>query len=62
MEHMMGRWHPTKPDKHPELVADVTLCHKAYNKIGIDAPNAVGVLHTMMVTAMPDTGASMRIV
>ena len=33
-------------------------CHK----IGLEAPNIAGEQNTMMITAMPDTGASMCLV
>ena len=55
----MGRWHPNKPDKQPKLAVEVTVCQNAYNKIGLKAPKAAGEQHTLMVTVMPDTGASM---
>ena len=55
----MGRWHPTKPDKHPKLAVEVTLCHNAYGEIGFEAPNTEKEQHTTMVTAILDTGASM---
>ena len=48
MERVMGRWHPTKPDKHPELAVEVTLCHDTYGKIGIEAPKAAGEKHKTM--------------
>ena len=55
----MGRWHRTKPDKHPGLAVEVALCHNAYDEIGLKAPNTAGEQHTKMVTTMPDIGASM---
>ena len=58
----MGRWHPTKPNKHHKLAVQVTLRHNAYDKISLEAPNTAGDQHTTMVTAMPDTGASMCLV
>ena len=39
------RWHQTKDNKHPKLVAEVTLCHNAYDKIRIDPPNAAEEKH-----------------
>ena len=39
MEHMKGRWHPTKPDKRPKLAIEVALCHDTSED-----------LHTTMVT------------
>ena len=35
----MERCDPTKLEKHYKLVAEVTLCHDAYNEIGLTAPN-----------------------
>ena len=49
-------------DKHLNLLAEVTLCNDAYDKIVNDVPNTAGEQHTTMVTAMLDTGASMCIV
>ena len=50
MEHVIGRWHLTQPDKHPKLVVEVALCHNVYNEIGLETLNTVGELHTMIVT------------
>ena len=55
----MGRWLPNKPNKHPKLAVEVSLCQDANNKKGLKAPTTPGEQHTIMVTAMPDTGASM---
>ena len=62
MEHMLGRWLPNKPNKHPKLAVEVSLCQDANNKKGLKAPTTPGEQHTTMVTAMPDTGASMCLV
>ena len=48
----MGRWHKTKPDKHPELAVEVALFHSAYNKLSPKAPNTARETHIMTVTAM----------
>ena len=42
-----------------QLAVGVALCHDAYNEIVLNAPNTAGEQQTMMVTIMPDTGASM---
>ena len=69
MERIIGQMtsNQTRPDttrhkKTFKIEAEVNLCHDAYDEIGFDAPNIAGEQHTTMVTAMPDTGASMCMV
>ena len=57
-----GQMASDQTDKHLNLLAEVTLCNDAYDKIVNDVPNTAGEQHTTMVTAMLDTGASMCIV
>ena len=46
VEQVMGRWYQTKSSKHPKLAVEVALCHKTYNKMGLQAPNAEKKQHT----------------
>ena len=36
MEHVIGRLHLTKPNKHPKLEIQVALCHDAYEEIALN--------------------------
>ena len=62
MELVMGKRHQTEPDKLTKLAVEIALIHNAYDEIGLKALNIAVEKYTMMVTTMPDTGASMYLI
>ena len=58
MECTQGEWRKTRPNRHPELVVDATLCPKGYRKAGRNTLNSLATIWgaTLMI-AMPDTEA-----